>query len=48
MTPSEAINSGADFLVIGRPILAADNRIEAVRKILGEIEERRREGEREG
>lgn len=36
MTASEAINSGADFLVIGRPILKAVNRSEAVRKILGE------------
>lgn len=36
MTASEAINSGADFLVIGRPILKAANRSEAVRKILGE------------
>lgn len=43
MTASEAINSGADFLVIGRPILRAENRIEAVRKILGEIEAGKRE-----
>lgn len=43
MTASEAINSGADFLVIGRPILKAENRIEAVRKILGEIEAGKRE-----
>jgi orotidine-5'-phosphate decarboxylase len=39
MTASEALHSGADFLVIGRPILLAANRVEAVRKILGEIEE---------
>jgi len=39
MTAGEAIKTGADFLVIGRPILLAANRREAVRKILGEIEE---------
>jgi orotidine-5'-phosphate decarboxylase len=39
MTASEALHSGADFLVIGRPILLAENRREVVRKILGEIEE---------
>jgi orotidine-5'-phosphate decarboxylase len=43
MTANEAINSGADFLVIGRPILKAENRLEAVRKILGEIEAGKRE-----
>lgn len=36
MTASEAINAGADFLVIGRPILKAANRVAAVREILGE------------
>jgi len=44
MTGSEALNSGGDFLVIGRPILKAENRIEAVRKILEEIKEGKREG----
>jgi orotidine-5'-phosphate decarboxylase len=38
MTPGEAIRAGADYLVIGRPILQAESRIEAVRKILGEME----------
>ena len=47
MTASEAVNPGADFLVIGRPILKAANRIEAVRNILGEIEEGKRESKRE-
>jgi orotidine-5'-phosphate decarboxylase len=36
MTASEAINAGADFLVIGRPILKAANRVAAVRQILGD------------
>jgi orotidine-5'-phosphate decarboxylase len=38
MTPREAIDAGADYLVIGRPIIAHPNPREAVAKILGEIE----------
>jgi orotidine-5'-phosphate decarboxylase len=38
MTPREAIEAGADYLVIGRPITAHPNPLEAVAKILGEIE----------
>jgi orotidine-5'-phosphate decarboxylase len=37
MTPGEAVSAGSDFLVIGRPVTRAENRLEAVRKILGEI-----------
>ena len=37
MTPGEAVSAGSDFLVIGRPVTKAENRLEAVRKILGEI-----------
>ena len=38
MTPPEALEAGADYLVIGRPITAHPNPREAVAKILGEIE----------
>lgn len=38
LTPAAAIKSGADYLVVGRPILTAANKIEVVQKILREIE----------
>lgn len=38
MTPREAVSAGANYLVIGRPILQAENKISAVEKILEEIE----------
>lgn len=38
MTPAEAICAGADYLVIGRLILQADDKSAAVQKILAEIE----------
>lgn len=38
MTPKEAVTQGADYLVIGRPITQADDKIKAVRQILDEIE----------
>jgi orotidine-5'-phosphate decarboxylase len=37
MTPREALDSGADYLVIGRPIIAHSSPREAVSKILDEI-----------
>ena len=37
MTPAEAIDAGADYIVVGRPITAADNPREAARTILKEI-----------
>lgn len=37
MTPAEAINAGADYLVIGRPILKAENPLAAARNILSQI-----------
>ena len=38
-TPKDAVEAGSNFLVIGRPIVKAENRIEAAKKILKEIEE---------
>lgn len=38
LTPSEAIKAGADYLVVGRPILQAANKLETVREILAQIE----------
>ncbi|MEK6646915.1 MAG: orotidine-5'-phosphate decarboxylase [Candidatus Firestonebacteria bacterium] len=37
MTPWEAINAGANYIVVGRPILKAQNPVIAVQQILGEI-----------
>ena len=37
MTPAEAIDAGADYIVVGRPITAADNPRGAARTILQEI-----------
>jgi orotidine-5'-phosphate decarboxylase len=37
LTPYDAIRSGSDFVVIGRPISQADDPAEAARKILDEI-----------
>ena len=37
MTPKQAIDAGADYLVIGRPITQSPDPIEAVTKILEEI-----------
>ena len=38
MTPVEAIDAGANYIVVGRPITAADNPREAARTILQEID----------
>lgn len=37
-TPRQALDMGADYMVIGRPILKAPDRIEAAQKIIAELE----------
>lgn len=39
MTPKDAINQGASYLVVGRPITGSENPPEAARKILEEMKE---------
>ncbi len=38
LTPGEAIRRGADFIVVGRPILAVEDPLESTKNILREIE----------
>lgn len=38
MTPAEAVRAGADYLVIGRPIIAADDPLRAAQAVIEEIE----------
>jgi orotidine-5'-phosphate decarboxylase len=37
-TPADAVRAGADFLVIGRPVLEADDRVAAIDAIVAEID----------
>ena len=40
LTPREAVDAGADYLVIGRPITASRNPKDAIKRIIGELENR--------
>jgi orotidine-5'-phosphate decarboxylase len=42
MTPGEAVDAGADYLVVGRPVLKSDDRKTAIQRIIGEMETNRR------
>ena len=39
VTPTDAIEAGIDYMVVGRPIISAKDKIEAVTLIIDEIEE---------
>lgn len=39
VTPSDAIKSGVDYMVVGRPVTSAENKIEAIELITHEIED---------
>ena len=39
VTPKEAIQNGADFIVLGRAITNSEDKIEALKKVYEEIEE---------
>lgn len=39
VTPKDAIAGGADYIVVGRPIVRAENRVEAARRIVAELEQ---------
>ena len=37
-TPKSAIDDGADFIVLGRAVTKAENKVEAMKKIYNEIQ----------
>lgn len=39
LTAAEAVHAGADYLVVGRPIIAAVDRVEAARRIVSQMAE---------
>ncbi len=38
VTPTDAIKSGVDYMVIGRPVISADDPVAAIKLIIDEIE----------
>jgi orotidine-5'-phosphate decarboxylase len=38
MTPADAVRAGVDYIVVGRPILEAQDPVVAARRIIGEME----------
>jgi orotidine-5'-phosphate decarboxylase len=46
MTPYEAIEAGADYIVVGRPIRLAADPVDAARKVVAEIEQGMRDRSR--
>ena len=39
VTPTDAIHSGVDYMVVGRPVICAENKTDAIQLIIDEIEE---------
>ena len=37
MTPGDAVRAGIDFIVVGRPITAADDPVAAARSVVAEM-----------
>ena len=47
-TPTAAVNAGADYMVVGRPITASPNPVEVARQIVAEIKAAKNDAEQAG
>jgi orotidine 5''-phosphate decarboxylase, subfamily 1 len=47
-TPAAALSAGADYIVVGRPVTAAANPVDAARRIVAEIQVVQNDGEQAG